>query len=59
MRVSYLEIYNENVNDLLDPNRKALEIRDAYNRVATIIGLNEPEAKTLDDALTFFKAGDD
>ena len=26
--VSYLEIYNENVNDLLDQNRRNLEVRD-------------------------------
>ena len=29
MSVSYLEIYNENVNDLLDPTRKNLEIRES------------------------------
>ena len=26
--VSYREIYNENVNDLLDQNRRNLEVRD-------------------------------
>ena len=26
--ISFLEIYNENVNDLLDPTRKNLEVRE-------------------------------
>ena len=26
--VSYLEIYNENVNDLLDANKRNLDVRD-------------------------------
>ena len=29
--LSYLEIYNENVNDLLNPSKKNLEVRENKN----------------------------
>ena len=33
LSVSYLEIYNESVNDLLDPTRKNLEVREHKGEV--------------------------
>ena len=32
VKVSYIEIYNEKVNDLIDPSRKNLEIREQGNK---------------------------
>ena len=37
--ISYLEIYNENVNDLLNSNKRNLEVRDNKNGDVTVEGL--------------------
>ncbi|MDR3547117.1 MAG: hypothetical protein P4M11_02365 [Candidatus Pacebacteria bacterium] len=33
LRISFIEIYNESVNDLLDPSRTNLQIRDSPTKV--------------------------
>jgi predicted metal-dependent hydrolase len=44
-----LEIYNENVNDLLNPEKKNLEIRDNKNRKGSVMvdGISKFEVKSL------------
>jgi kinesin family protein 15 len=46
--VSYLEIYNENVNDLLDTTKKNLDVRETKERGIYIENLSEFEVSTLD-----------
>jgi len=44
--VSFVEIYNETVNDLLDPSKKNLEIReDKINSQIFIDGLTKVEVE--------------
>lgn len=51
MFVSYLEIYNENVNDLLDPTRKNLEIRESKlgDVFVEVEGLSEKKVTNEED----------
>ena len=39
--MSYLEIYNESVNDLLDPSKKNLDVRENRAREIYIDGLSQ------------------
>ena len=41
VKVSYIEIYNETVNDLIDPSRKNLEIRESGNKGIFVNNLSE------------------
>ena len=43
VKVSYLEIYNECVNDLLDPLRKNLSVRENQQGRAIVDNLSEYE----------------
>ena len=47
VRVSYLEIYNECVNDLLDPARKNLSVRENQSGKPFIEGLSEYEVLSI------------
>ena len=49
MSVSYLEIYNENVNDLLDPSRKNLEIRESKLGDVFVEGLSQKKVTSEED----------
>lgn len=57
MRVSYLEIYNENVNDLLDTSKKNLEIREGKKGIY-VENLTEIRVDTPDIAFNLVKQGD-
>lgn len=46
MRVSYLEIYNETINDLLNENNKGLEVRTGTNQDSYVQDLTEEEVKS-------------
>eukprot|EP00803_Ostreobium_quekettii_P006941 evm.model.scf_4305.1 EVM.evm.TU.scf_4305.1 scf_4305:629-4013(-) len=41
VRVSYMELYNENVNDLLEPESKNLPIHESQERGVHVSGLHE------------------
>jgi centromeric protein E len=41
IRISYIEIYNENIIDLLNSVENYLEIREDCRKNITILGLNE------------------
>ena len=51
MFVSYLEIYNENVNDLLNPTRKNLEIRESKlgDVFVEVEGMSEKKVTSEED----------
>ncbi len=59
MKVSYLEIYNENVNDLLDPTKKNLDIRESRQRGIYIDGLSEYEVSSIEETMTYLLKGDE
>jgi len=49
--MSYLEIYNENVRDLLNPsNQQHLELReDSKDKSVQVIGLSEVSTRSTDE----------
>ena len=57
MKVSYLEIYNENVNDLLDTSKKNLEIREGKKGIY-VDSLTEIRVDTPEIAFNLVKQGD-
>jgi hypothetical protein len=59
LKISYLEIYNENVNDLLcsNPSLKNLEVRESIQGVY-IQGLTEIETKSAEEALEYLEIGE-
>jgi len=55
--VSFFELYNETINDLLEPANQNLDIRENYSGIY-IKGLSEKIVNTPEQALEFLKAGD-
>lgn len=52
--MSYLEIYNENIRDLLNPNTGYLELRDdSRGRNIQITGLTEVSINSTEEVIEF------
>ncbi len=52
MTLSYLEIYNENIRDLLNPSSGHLDLRDDRGgRNARVAGLSETEADSTEEVM--------
>jgi len=47
MSVSYIEIYNESVNDLIEPNNKNLEVRESISAGIYINRLTEKKVESF------------
>lgn len=58
LRVSYLEIYNEKVNDLLDTANQDLKLREDNNGLVQVLNCKEEVASTPDNILSIMKKGD-
>ena len=58
VRCSYLEIYNESVNDLLDPNQANLTLREDKHKGLKIIGLSEKECTSMNQIYSLLALGD-
>lgn len=58
VNVSYLEIYNECVNDLLEGKNKNLDVRENKKGDIFIEKLSEFEVKNIDDTMKLLKKGD-
>ena len=58
MSISYLEIYNESINDLLDEENKNLELRITPNNETFVKGLTEEEVKSLDSSFIWLEKGE-
>eukprot|EP00347_Sterkiella_histriomuscorum_P011965 403370418 len=59
IKVSYLEIYNEVVNDLLDPQKKNLDIRECKLRGIYIDQLSQFEVNSFEDCMKYLHKGDE
>eukprot|EP00347_Sterkiella_histriomuscorum_P012986 403366452 len=59
VKVSYLEIYNEVVNDLLDPQKKNLDIRECRSRGIYIDQLSQFEVNSFEDCINYLHKGDE
>ena len=62
MKISYIEIYNECINDLLNPNKKNLDIREFKDnngyRSIVIPGLTTKIVKNAQEAFKLFEKGE-
>jgi centromeric protein E len=58
LKASYLELYNETVNDLLNPNNKNLEVRESAQKGVFVNNLTETQFTTKEKALQLLKKGD-
>jgi kinesin family protein 18/19 len=57
--MSYLEIYNENIRDLLNPTSGYLDLRDdSRGKNITVAGLSEVTTKNTEEVRTFLLKGD-
>ena len=55
--ISYIEIYNENVNDLLDTNKRNLSIREDKNKEVTIENLTKVHIRNVEEIFKYLKKG--
>ncbi len=58
LKASYLELYNEQVNDLLNANNKNLEIRESVQKGVFVNNLTEVLFTNTDKAMQLLKQGD-
>ena len=56
--MQYLELYNEVVNDLLDPTRTNLEVRENRSGDVFVDNLSTCPVNTLDDFLNLLSQGE-
>ena len=56
IRCSFLEIYNETINDLLDPSKKNLKLQDTGTEI-NVVGLTCSQVTSVDDALHLMEDG--
>lgn len=59
VKVSYLEIYNECVNDLLDPSKKNLDVRENRQHGIYIDQLSTFEVGSLEETMNYLLKGDE
>jgi len=58
LRVSYFEIYNESINDLLQPEATNLNIRESKTRGIFVEGLREEIVRTPEQCMSLLAAGE-
>eukprot|EP00798_Chlamydomonas_sp_ICE-L_P030099 gene30099-35065_t len=58
IRLSMMEIYNEVLNDLLDPSRTNLKVREDSHHGVAVDGLSEEVVATAEQALTWILSGE-
>ncbi|KAF6136889.1 hypothetical protein GIB67_018928 [Kingdonia uniflora] len=58
LRVSYMEIYNEELNDLLAPDDKKLQIHESLERGIFVAGLREEIVNSADQVLKLIESGE-
>jgi kinesin family protein 15 len=59
MKVSYMELYNEQINDLLEPSKKNLDVRENKDKGIYVDQLSEYEVKNLEDTINYLEKGDE
>lgn len=59
IKVSYVEIYNEAINDLLDNTKKNLDIREGLNKEVFVNNLTEVKVCNSNDVMSLLKRGED
>ena len=59
IRVSFIEIYNESINDLLDSSKINLDLRETANREVIVNNLTEIKIKNHEQALNLLLKGNE
>ena len=57
--ISFMEIYNENVNDLLNPSQKPLEVRENKNGEVIVEGLTTQNVTNVDEFMFWVQKGNE
>jgi hypothetical protein len=57
--VQYLELYNETINDLIEPGNKNLEIRESITAGIYINRLSDNKVRNVEEVLEFMDRGDE
>lgn len=57
MTLSYLEIYNENIRDLLNPGAGHLELREDQQGGVRVAGLTETDTRSTSEVLQLLHKG--
>ncbi|KMZ65355.1 hypothetical protein ZOSMA_324G00090 [Zostera marina] len=58
VRISYMEIYNEDINDLLVPDHRKLQIKESIERGHFVAGLSEEIVTTRQQVLDLMEFGE-
>ncbi|KAF5774627.1 putative plus-end-directed kinesin ATPase [Helianthus annuus] len=58
LRMSYMEIYNEEINDLLAPEHRKLQIHESIERGIFVAGLKEEIVSSPEQVLKFMEFGE-
>ncbi|KAF7135026.1 hypothetical protein RHSIM_Rhsim08G0184500 [Rhododendron simsii] len=58
LRMSYMEIYNEEINDLLAPEHRKLQIHESLERGIFVAGLREEIVASPEQVLEFMEFGE-
>lgn len=58
VRVSYMEIYNEEINDLLAPENTRLQVHESREGGVHVAGLREEEVASPEEVLALLEEGD-
>ncbi|KAF6147992.1 hypothetical protein GIB67_024167 [Kingdonia uniflora] len=58
LRMSYMEIYNEEINDLLAPEHRKLQIHEGLERGIFVAGLREEIVATPEQVIDFMNFGE-
>ena len=59
IKISFIEIYNENINDLLDNTKTNLELRETSNKEVIVVNLTEHTINSKEDAINLLLKGND
>ena len=59
VKVSYVEIYNEAINDLLDTSKKNLELREGMNKEVFVNNLTEVKVSNSNEVMNLLQKGED
>jgi len=57
--ISYLEIYNESINDLLNPGNSNLKMKEDPNYGTKVVGLKAQQVWTFDQAIILMNYGEE
>ena len=58
VKISYIEIYNENINDLIDNSKKNLEIKESPNKNIYVNNLSEISVANVEKAFQIYNKGE-